>query len=418
MKRLFYSFVAIVCFVAAVSCTTKKDSRNYSFDGSISREVLENYLSRAVTMTEVLIDSQYSIVHNLNSDKTDDIRFIKNIGAKFIGRALTRWNMEEHLVEPDFWDVPRRTAKAIHEADPDIIIQAAIFETVSPKVSMVPIPEWVFQEFDMEAETRNFCYDSMLNLEGKYVGHWPEGNSVPDITRKETQLWYMYLFGSYLDVGIEAIHWGQIQLIGMADPDFVVWRQFLDRTREYAKTHARRHYVLYDAHTPKGGMVVDGISLLDFNSFPLRIKDIPGKPEQAELEVGYLDALFCKSKGCVTPSGWSCGSLPYLVEFDNYGTNGKPGESSVNTIYVWGYDEISWFARQPHGYQKEWLAYADRWVRTTDPNGHLQMPAARKTTPAPDVPKIRVRMNTRSEACPDGLDLEETIKEIWQNRDY
>jgi hypothetical protein len=27
--------------------------------------------------------------------------------------------MEEHLVEPDFWDIPRKTAAAMHEADTD-----------------------------------------------------------------------------------------------------------------------------------------------------------------------------------------------------------------------------------------------------------------------------------------------------------
>ena len=402
--------------LAAVSCSPKKEAKNYTFDGSISREVLENYLSRAVTLTELLVDSKYSIVANMNPDKTDDVRLIKNIGAKFIGRAITRWDMEEHLIEPDFWDTPRRTAQAVHEADPEVILQGAIFETVSPNVNLVKVPAWVFGEFGMPVEDRNFRLDSMLNLKGRYVGHWNGVSSVPDITRPETQLWYMYLFGSYLDIGVEAIHWGQIALIGMEDPGFVVWKQFLDKMREYAKVHARRHYVLFDAHTPGGGMVVDGVSLLDFNSFPMRIKEIEDKPEQAELEVGYLDALFLRSKGCIAPSGWSCDALPYLVEIDNFGINNAPGKSSVNTIYVWGYDEISWFARQPREYQKEWLAYADNWVRTTDPAGHLQMPVARKIAPGMDVPRERARFNTPSEICPEGLGLEETIKTIWENQ--
>ncbi len=52
---------------------------------------------------------------------------------------------------------------------------------------------------------------------------------------------------------------------------------------------------------PQGGMVVDGKSILDFNSFPLRIKEIPEKPMDGVLQVGYLDAIFRRSMGCVTP---------------------------------------------------------------------------------------------------------------------
>lgn len=397
-------------------CSSPKTANKYEFKDSISREVLENYLSRAITMTEFLTDSVYCIdSRNMNPDKTDDIRLIKNIGAKFIGRAIYRWNHETDLMKPDFWDTPKRVVKAVHEADPDIILQAAIFETISPKADSVKIPAWVFKEFGMEVEERNFRYDSMLNLNGKLVNHWGVA-SVPDITRIETQLWYMYLFGSYIDIGIEAIHWGQIALIGMEDPEFIVWRQFMQKTREYAKKHARRGYVLYDAHTPGGGMVVDGVSLLDFNSFPLRPKAIADKPQQAELKVGYVDALYKRSKGCITPSGWSCESLPYLVEFDNFGASDHPDVPEENSHWIWGYDEFTWFTLQPQEYQKKWLKYADDWVRANDPNGHLQMPVARVASPGKGRPSERLRLNTKSELCPEGLGMEETIKEIWANQ--
>ena len=418
MKHTIHYFLLITVLFSTLMCSNEKKSKDYSFDGSVSREVLENYLSRSVTLTEFLVDSAYSITANVfNSDKTDDIRMIKNIGAKFIGRAISRWMMEDHLADPDFWIVPQKTAKTIHDADPEVILQAAIFEAVSPLVNMVKIPEWVFKEFDMSVEDRFFQYDSMLNLKGKYINHWNGVGSVPDITRIETQLWYMYLFGKYLEIGIEAIHWGQIALIGMEDPEFVVWKQFLVRMRKYAGTHARRHYVLFDAHTPGGGMIVDGVSLLDFNSFPMRIKEVPEKPQYGILEIGYLDALFLRSKGCIAPSGWECESLPYLVELDNFGINRKPGEASISSIFVWGYDEITWFTLQPREYQKEWLEYVDEWIRTNDPNGHFQMPAARKTTPTVDLVRGRMRVNTPSSICPEGLGLEETIKKIWENQD-
>ncbi len=117
----------------------------------------------------------------------------------------------------------------------------------------------------------------MLNEDGKLVRHWGR-SSVPDVTRLETQLWFYYLAGAYINLGCEALHLGQVRLMGMADPDLREWSRLIARIRTYAKTHARRHLVLLDAHVPTGGMIVDGVSLLDFNSFPMRIKETPEKP--------------------------------------------------------------------------------------------------------------------------------------------
>ncbi len=135
--------------------------------------------------------------------------------------------------------------------------------------------------------------------------------------------------------------WGQVGLIGADDKDLKVYSEFLARVRAYAKLHARRHLVLLDGHVPSGGMVKDGVSLLDFNSFPMRIKAVPGKPHEAILEVGHLDAIFKRSKGCISPGGWRCDSLPYLVEFDNFGRGPKPDVADPKSIFCWGWDEIS-----------------------------------------------------------------------------
>ena len=56
------------------------------------------------------------------------------------------------------------------------------------------------------------------------------------------------------------------------------------------------------------------------------------------------------------------------------GRRGKPGAGG---IWVWGYDEITWFAHQSKQYRADWLKYASDWVRKTDPNGYLQMPGSR-----------------------------------------
>src|SRR5690606_39745108 len=95
-----------------------------------------------------------------------------------------------------------------------------------------------------------------------------------------------------------------------------------------------------------------------------------------------MDVIYKLSKGVVTPSGWECAHLPYLVEVDNYGISPKPGVPGQEW-FVWGYDEISWFALQPENYRNQWLQYAWNWVREHDPNGYLQMPGSRVVTGLP-----------------------------------
>jgi hypothetical protein len=161
-------------------------------------------------------------------------------------------------------------------------------------------------------------------------------------------------------------------------------------------------------------MIVDGVSLLDFNSFPMRIKEIPEKPYEAVLEVNYLDAMYKKSKGCVAPSGWRCDSLPYLVEFDNFGRSRTPNVATLDSHFIWGWDEISWFSLQPEGYRNKFLVYAHDWLRKTDRNGHLQMPVSRMIT-CPNESFGSYRANTRGPGCPIGYSQEETIRRIWSD---
>jgi hypothetical protein len=398
--------------VHASETPSKQQQLNYHFDGTISREVLENYLDRSVTMAYFLVTGKAE-GNREYPYREDDVRLIRNIGAKFIGRAIYRWNGEDRLNDASFWTDAKALIDRIHAFDPDVIFQGCLFETISTRVNSVKIPSWVFTDFGLPKEDRNFSYDDMLNKSGKLVNHWRR-SSVPDVTRLETQLWFYYLAGSYINLGCEALHIGQVRLIGMADPDLKEWSRLLIRIRAYAKTHARRHLVLLDAHEPTWGMIVDGVSLLDFNSFPMRIKEVPERSYEAVLEVNHLDAMFCKSKGCISPCGWKCQSLPYLVEFDNYGRSRTPNVANTKSIFVWGWDEISWFSLQDEEYRNQWLEYAYIWIKKTDPNGHLQMPVSRMIT-CPNKTFDSYRANTKSPNCPIGYSQEETIKKIWNN---
>ena len=186
----------------------------------------------------------------------------------------------------------------------------------------------------------------------------------------------------------------------------------LANARRYAAKNARRNFVLCDAHVPGGGLVREGKLLYDFHSFPLRIEELSEKPRQAQLRAGYTDAIYGRSRGGITPSGWSCDHLPFLVEFDNYGRSRQPGDAGMGPFWFWGWDEITWFSRLPESGRNDWLRYAAAWVREHDPDGCVQMPGARCLSGATDGRRW-YRVNNSSAATPDGFGQEETVRVIW-----
>ncbi|MDQ1256726.1 MAG: hypothetical protein QG656_1325 [Candidatus Hydrogenedentes bacterium] len=378
------------------------EPRNYAFDGSISREVLDNYLSRAVTHLGLCSDFSEAPREQFE----DDVRMLLNIGAKFIGRAAYVWYAWDDGAYLD--DVVAKRAAYIHEKDPEAILQACVFETTHTNVNGIPVPAWVFEEFGLPAETRNFRYADMLYEDGRMVDHWLKGASVPDMSRIETRLWFYYRARRYIDLGFEAIHFGQVMIMDGNDPGHVHWRDMLGRVRAYAKQHARRHFVLCDAHT--SGFAENGELLFDFHAFPLRTKDVLDKPQETVLEKGFIDSIYGKSAGGKTPSGWTCEHLPYLVELDNYGAS-NPGQGG-QPYWSWGWDEITWFAHQPEEYRNAWLRYAWNWLRENDPNGWLQMPTQRCLT-GPVNTRTWYHANTPSPNAPEGFNQEETIIQIW-----
>ena len=80
--------------------------------------------------------------------------------------------------------------------------------------------------------------------------------------------------------------------------------------------------------------------------------------------------------------------------------------------WLWGYDEISWFANQKDDYRRQWLRYAWNWVRKTDPNGFLEMPGRRGVT-SPLNHLIWYAANRPSPATPEGMGDEDTISAQW-----
>ena len=401
------------CNVLAKEPVQFDQKSKFYFNGSISREVLENYLDRSVTAGYFLTPGAPE--RYLFPFRVDDMRMILNIGAKFVGRSIYRWSEESKFNDPEFLGYAKRLIDLMHDQDPEIIFQACLFENVSNDVNNLPIPAWVFEAFKLPVEKRNFNAAEMikrLNANASAL----MGGRCPMVNNPETKLWFYFLAKSYIDIGIEAFHLGQVGLIGRDDPDKTHYKEVLDMIRDYAKKNARRQYVLLDGHTQRG-FIKDGVSLLDFNSFPLRIKEVPDKHMEGVLEVGNSDAIFTRSMGAISPSGWVAESMPYLVEFDNFGISRNPGVANPGDIFCWGYDDITWFALQEEEKRNQWLWYAFDWIKKTDPNGHLQICVIRMISHPNSQDTYRSYFaNTRSVACPVGFSQEETIKEIWNTR--
>ena len=392
MNHLLLTTIAAVLLVGCgmgYGQEKNKKKTNYHFKDNISRRVLESYLARSATVASLL---------HLTLD--DDLRMMQNTGVKLAGRVIWMWGGEskiESLIKKGTPFVAR-----IHKMDPDIILQGAIFEIITTDVNNVTIPASVFEEFNLTPGKRNFDYKKMIYPFGRRVNHWHKDASVPDMSRTETKMWFFYVAKRWIDMGLEAIHFGQVEIMDDRDRNHIHWRDMMARIRSYAKKHARRGIVLCDAHVPSGGIVHDDKLMFDLHSFPSRPKPLIGQPHKAILEKGFSDSIYGRSAGGVTPSGWSCQSLPYIVEIDNFGNSDHAGEyRESDKFHVWGWDEINWFINQPESYRNKWLKYAYNWVRENDSNGYFQLPLR------------RFEHYSASMTPPRGQRQEETIKKIW-----
>lgn len=383
---------------------------SFELNGPPSRSTTEAYLSRAVTMSDFFTGHPDNLL-----DIEEGIRFVTNTGAKFLGRTAFIYANEELLDE--VLSNVHTYAVQVHEADPEVILQAAIFEVITPSVNSIKIPEYVLTAFSQESDDRTFNYSGMLfDPDGPFAHNtnvFGPDLSVPDITKQETQLWYYFLASSYINAGIEAIHLGIFDWVSEADTTKEQTHLLLRKVRDYAQQNARRKWVFLDAHTH--GIKYEDTLLLDFHSHPLRLLEGDNE-DHAILKMNYYDVIYGKSKGGIAPSGWSCANLPYLVEFDHGYSLGSISENTEE-YFIWGHDEITWFATRPESVRNNFLEYADAWIRKHDSSGHLQMPALRPIwVNYADHPEDFYYAMTASDGFELGYGQESTIKTIWEEQ--
>lgn len=349
--------------------------RNFNFNGCISEEVLRNYLSRSIVLSFL----ESGAIENFPDLTEECIQTILYTGAKYIARASCAWipNGKEKEMYPHI----KETIEKTHAMDPEVIFEACIFETAYPCFGDFEIPEFVFTAFGLPYEKRGFSYESMFFPDKRYLDHWEKHGSVPDMTQVETQMFFYFRGCLYIDLGFEALHYGQVLLIGETDTDYECWIKVMDMIRAYAKQHAARGFVLLNAHT-HGIIDKTGTLLFDFHCYPCRPVALESEPphiateripQRTELISGWGNSIYNRSMGGKTHSGWSCDSLPYFVEIDNYGCQPPELLNTHVDYYPWGYDEASWFASQPKWYRNEWLRYAMKWLRDNDSCGYIEM---------------------------------------------
>ena len=353
---------------------TRTEPSVFSFDGFVSEKTLRAYLSRAVTMA---IGYDDPVSPERNGHRAD---FILDIGAKYICRFGCVWGP----CQKDWDTYPGQKAfiESLHEKDPDIVLEACLFEHVTPAVETLKIPRSTFEAFGLPYEDRHFSYPAMLNPSGDATDFWYKGGSVPDITQLETQMFFYARACAYLDIGYEAFHMGQIYLIGRHDKanGYPCYTRLCNMIRDYARVHARRHFVFLNAHI-HGIIGTDGKLLLDLHMWPGRFhsdEPEPDAPMPASVQKGRLDSLYGRSLGGLTHSGWSCDHLPYMIEIDNWGNKIEDiGVPDNNNFTVWGYDEISWFANQSDAYRARFLKEVTEDLPSIDPEGYFAMPGER-----------------------------------------
>jgi hypothetical protein len=206
-------------------------------------------------------------------------------------------------------------------------------------------------------------------------------------------------------MGIEAIHFGQMYRIGAKDTDtfgdvsvvdLAAWQKVLDMITEYAKTNARRGYVIYNGHNEDIRLTrTDNTNqmLLDYTMYPMRLEAVGSNHPASN---GFQDVKLTQKGNApyvneitdvVTRTGEDCSYFPYVLEIDNFGYDAS-NLDKVNSSgdYVWGYDEISWYANQQRDYRHAFLTNIATTIMnnsgaianfTGTPNGHIAMPGKR-----------------------------------------
>ncbi len=98
-----HRLIIVFTFLSLVVLHAQDKQPDYTFsNGVISQQVLRHYLSRSITQAEFLASDGY-YNDGPYPYKDDDIRMLRNMHVKFVGRAVYSWGKEEIFLSPAFW---------------------------------------------------------------------------------------------------------------------------------------------------------------------------------------------------------------------------------------------------------------------------------------------------------------------------
>jgi len=168
----------------------------------------------------------------------------------------------------------------LHGADPEMVVQACIFEIVTHPGGAGARPGMGVQGHGPAGPRRGTSLRDMIYA-GRQ-GDEPVGAQWFRARREPagTKLWFYFLAASYIDVGCEAIHFGQVELMNGNDRDLRPLHRDPSADSVLRPGHARRPHAHQRRPRPSGGLVRDGKLLFRLHSFPLRIKEVRDRPRR------------------------------------------------------------------------------------------------------------------------------------------
>ncbi len=462
LALLMTLILLVSCGGVSGMCAAK--TTEFTFNGTMSEAVLRRYLSRAVSGLGICAEQKDDLILEEN------IRFLRRTGAKFVSRAAVfAWTCTSAAQVETHFSLAKAHAKTIHDADPEIILQAFAAEIVRRSyVDSIAIPNWVFEAFGEKPEKRNFRFADIIS-EKLGADYWGNDAGYPDWSRPEAQRWYYWCIRRYIDCGYESIHM-QETMRRVGESGYAEELAALDRVmglcRDYARTHARRGIVLFHSFfsMQDGGCKIGDRLLFDIQGNGLvpnetAYNDSTGAYECriSEPNGSYWCTWLGRAAGGKHPLGFTCETCPTLLEFDNYGQQGELNVSNGPAFGTWGFDDISWFATQPASYRNQFLLYIEKYTKThclSSQNGrqyYILFPMRRCITASPLDPTVdytpgkdfsadfladyaewddidvQVKFggrytlkstgyyvaNRQSDGCPNGFGQEDTIRQIF-----
>lgn len=419
----------ILSFESSGQCPYPPD--NPDFQEGMTQQQLEAYLRQSICMARFALPKTVE-------DSTFEayLAYLDTHTPRYIARISLFWS-DWHYNE--LFDQAKERICRIHTTvDDQIICAAGLMENINRQPFELPwrrgvgvredrptthevegqiplrvlqaFPEYngpVFWGYTANPSPGALTMDSTLFNPALMMGDTQGLNIIPDIAKPQTKMWYYWQAINYIDIGVEAFHFGQTGVICRNDPDYAHLREVATKIRAYGKEHARRGLILLN-----GGRLGEGDHLIfDFTKVSSRTKEAPPlRPDtgggNAVLgdfehcgEVNYYckcqEGSFCANPGsCYDviygapvsgqhPMGWSCAPCPYVAEVDHGVTpessadNRLVSEEPHNAYKTYGVDEATWFAEQSLDYQQDWATYAYHKVRCMDANGFLELPVIR-----------------------------------------